>query len=157
MKFFPKIHCLGCTNIQKHSLASQAKGVGVAGSNIHADLSGTDLVLHAKFQPWGSNGVAAYSVQTQTVKLILWMLMSVGTEGDKKLSDNLYCMTIMSSFQKNLNANSFFSGCFKFLVFIIFLGKGGQHQVIYSDWWDASNHQQVEQFVELSIWYECLK
>ena len=64
---FPKkMHCLGCTDLQKHSLASPSTGWGTVGSNICVDLSGVDVVLHAKFQPWGSNHVAAYSGQTHT-------------------------------------------------------------------------------------------
>ena len=45
-------------------MASPAQGV--AGSNIRFDLSRVDVVLHAKFQPRGSNGVAAYSGHTHT-------------------------------------------------------------------------------------------
>ena len=47
------MHRLGCTNVQKHSLASPAQGVGAAGSNIRADFAEVNVVLHAKFQPGG--------------------------------------------------------------------------------------------------------
>ena len=47
------MHRLGCTDVQKHSLAFPAQGVGAVGSNIRADLSEVNVVLHAKFQPWG--------------------------------------------------------------------------------------------------------
>ena len=57
------MHRLGCKDLRKHS---PAQGVGAAGSNIHVDLSRVDVVLHAKFQLWGSNGVAAYSGRTHT-------------------------------------------------------------------------------------------
>ena len=60
------MHRLGYTDLQKHSLASPAQGVGAAGPNIRVDLSVVDAVLHAKFQPQGSNGVAAYSGRTHT-------------------------------------------------------------------------------------------
>ena len=48
--------------LQKHSLASRTGG-GATGSNIRVDLFRVDVVLHTKFQPWGSNGVAAYYIQ----------------------------------------------------------------------------------------------
>ena len=60
------MHCLGCTDLQKHSLASPTKGVGVAGSNIRIDLSSVDVVLHAKVHPRGPNGMATYSRRTNT-------------------------------------------------------------------------------------------
>ena len=49
-KVFPEMHRLGCTGLQKHSLASPDQG-GAASSNIYVDLSGVDVDLHAKFQP----------------------------------------------------------------------------------------------------------
>ena len=42
------------------------RGRGAAGLNILVDLSGVDVVLHVHLQPWGSNGVAAYTGHTHT-------------------------------------------------------------------------------------------
>ena len=47
------MNCLGCCNLQKHSLASPAQGVGAAGSNIRVDLSEVDMVLMPNFSPGG--------------------------------------------------------------------------------------------------------
>ena len=42
------------------------QGVGVPEKNVSYNLPGVDVVLHAKFEHCGSNGVAAYREQTHT-------------------------------------------------------------------------------------------
>ena len=40
-------------------------GVGVLGPNICMNLPGVDVVLHSKFQPLGTNGVATKSMRAR--------------------------------------------------------------------------------------------
>ena len=58
------MHSLCCEDLETQFLAPLTPGMGVLSTNIHVDLH---VVLHAEFQPWGSNGSAACSRQTCTL------------------------------------------------------------------------------------------
>ena len=56
-KVFPEMQGWGCTDLQKHSLASPAQGVG-------SDALRMELQLHAEFQPHSPDGAGTYSEHT---------------------------------------------------------------------------------------------
>ena len=60
------MHRLGCRDPRTPFLGPLTPGVKVLSPNTRVDLSRVNVVLHANFQPRGSNGVAAYSGQTRT-------------------------------------------------------------------------------------------
>ena len=64
LKFSQKSTIWAAQTSRSTLLTPPPRGWGASGSNIRVDLSRVDVVLHAKFQPVGSNGVAPYSGRT---------------------------------------------------------------------------------------------
>ena len=65
IEIFPEVNCLHCTDLRTAIFRPLTVGVGVLGPNICMNLPGVDVVLHSKFQPLGTNGVATKSMRAR--------------------------------------------------------------------------------------------